>query len=106
MVAAKHKANYISELIDTHGNKISTYDQISQEAISFFEKLLGTADPGVVGCSTTILKELLPKVLPDEAQKDLIRPINPKEVKGTMFAIDGEKAPGLDGYTAQFFKSA
>ena len=35
----------------------------------------------------------------------MIKPIEPTEIKSTLFAIGGEKAPGPNGYTAKFFKS-
>ena len=53
-----------------------------------------------------IFSEMLSKKLPDEAQLKLVRRITLEEVKATMFAIKGEKAPGPDGYTTQFFKAA
>ena len=88
MVAAKQKANSITALTDEQGNKLSTYAQISQEAVSFFKKLLGTIDSNVTSCPMEILSELLPKTLSDEAQLELARQITLEEVKATMFAIE------------------
>ena len=106
MVAAKQKTNYISTLIDSQGNRLNSYSQISNEAVSFFQRLLGTPDVNVTGCPHALLSDLLPKTLTDEAQLELVRPIIPEEVRATIFAIGGEKAPGPDGFTAHFFKVA
>ena len=37
--------------------------------------------------------------------EDLVRQVIFEEVNEAMFSIDGDKAPGPDGYTFQFFKS-
>ena len=44
--------------------------------------------------------------LSEEAISQPVKPFSAEEIQKTMFAIDGEKAPGLDGYTAHFFKEA
>ena len=85
---------------------MATYEEISQEAVNFFQKLLGLVDPNVKRCSRSLLAELHPKTLSDEAQTDLIKEITPEEIKVAMFAIDGGKSLGPDGYTAHFFKEA
>ena len=56
--------------------------------------------------SSSLLSELLLETLPDEAQAELINEITPEEIKAVMFAIDGGKALGPDGYTLHFFKAA
>ncbi|GJR36051.1 hypothetical protein Tco_1211735 [Tanacetum coccineum] len=37
---------------------------------------------------------------------DMIREVTREDIKDAMFSIDDNKAPGLDGYTAKFFKKA
>ena len=85
---------------------MTSYEEISQEAVNFFRKLLGSADPNVKRCTGSLLAELHPKTLSDEAQADLIKEITPEEIKAAMFAIDGGKSPRPDGFTAHFFKEA
>ena len=55
MAMVRQKQNTISMLIDSEGNKLTTYEQISNEAVNFFKNLLGTVDLNVVGCSDEIL---------------------------------------------------
>ncbi|KAL0420603.1 UNVERIFIED_CONTAM: LINE-1 retrotransposable element O protein [Sesamum latifolium] len=45
-------------------------------------------------------------VIPREEGEDMIRPIGREEVKGALFDIAEDKAPGPDGYSAGFFKAA
>ena len=41
----------------------------------------------------------------ESSQAYLIRPISTEEIKATIFSINGDKAPGLDVYSSQFFKN-
>ena len=36
----------------------------------------------------------------------MVRDVTDEEIKGAMFSIDGNKAPGPDGYTSVFFKKS
>ena len=50
MMAARQKRNTISVLTDLEGHKLISYHQISNEAVTFFQKLIGTVDEKVEGC--------------------------------------------------------
>ena len=106
MMAARQKRNTISVLTDLEGHKLISYDQMSNEAVTFFQKLIGTVDEKVEGCPQPLLQELLGVSLPEEAIPELIRQVTPEEVKSSMFSIGSDKSPGLDGYTSHFFKAA
>ena len=105
-VAARQSRSTITALIDSEGKRISTLSEIAKEAVSFFQKLIGTEDVQVSSCPREILSELLTSSLSEEAQVELIKPVSAAEIKSTLFAIGGEKAPGLDGYTSFFFRFA
>ena len=92
-------------MINLEGNRISTFSDMAEEAVNFFQRLIGTKDDNVTGCPSEILYGLVTSTISEEAQCDLIKPIEPTEIKSTLFAIGGEKTPGPDGYTAHFFKS-
>lgn len=40
----------------------------------------------------------------NEQQFNLIKPVTAAEVKSTLFSLNGNKALGPGGYTAEFFK--
>ena len=63
-MAAKQNRNTISTLTNSEGNNISSLPQIEVEVVRFFQKLLGTEDDKVSGCSLPILSELLGKSSP------------------------------------------
>lgn len=44
--------------------------------------------------------------LDDQQALDLIQEVTPEEVRQAMFSLKDNKAPGLDGYTAHFYKQA
>ena len=56
--------------------------------------------------SIIYLTELITRCISNEANVDLTRPVTSDEIRSTMFGINGDKAPGLDGFTAQFLKSS
>ena len=68
--------------------------------------MIGKKDDRVIGCSQDILNEILQTTLPVDATLELSKEVTAEEIKSVMFSIDGDKAPGLDGYTAHFFKCA
>ena len=72
MVAAKTKQNSISILKDAEGNILTTYTQISNEAVTYFQNLLRTTDVHVTGCNERLLEELLPDKLIIEASSEIV----------------------------------
>ncbi|XP_074278051.1 uncharacterized protein LOC141601655 [Silene latifolia] len=49
---------------------------------------------------------LCSNVVTKEQANSLIRPVTADEIRGALFSIPLDKAPGPDGYTRQFFKDA
>ena len=103
--SGKAKTKEYSCIDRCRGKKLTTYTKISNEVVSFFQKLLGAVDGNVNSCPTIILEELLHSIAKD-AQANLVRPITPAEIKEAIFSIKGDKAPGPDGYSSQFFKTS
>ena len=106
MVAANHSRSSIRCLIDANGNKLYSFSQISNEAVSFFQNLIGTKDDQVTGCAQEILEEIIQTVLPLDAASNISKPITLEEIRSSMFSINGDKAPEPDGYSACFFRVA
>ena len=106
IVAAQTSRSSITVLNDATGNKLTSFSQISGEAVNFFQNLLGVGDANVTGCSTELLAELLQVKLSTEAIANLCKIVTSEEIKVTMNEINGDKASRPDGYTSQFFKTA
>ena len=58
MVATRQHKNSINSLTDSNWNKLVTFADISNEAVTFFQKLIGTVDGEVVGCPQGLLAAL------------------------------------------------
>ncbi|OMO79395.1 hypothetical protein CCACVL1_13702 [Corchorus capsularis] len=106
IVVVKKKSNTIKMLKSAADNTLNTFEQISDEAISFFKSLLGKKDNDVNGCSIEILAEILQDTVPEELKQALIDPVMPAEIQKTIFSMSGDKAPGPDGFNAHFFQTA
>ena len=50
-VADQHHKSLIRSLTNDDGEVLSSFSQISTKAVSFFQRLIGTIDPQVQGCS-------------------------------------------------------
>ena len=101
LVMQQHRST-IRTLTNEDGLKLNTFSQIAEEAVSYFQVMLGTRDSQVKCCS--VLSELIQTTLPNDAEADLCKPVTDEEIKMSMFAIGDEKAPGPDGYNAHFLR--
>ncbi|XP_038993423.1 uncharacterized protein LOC120117185 [Hibiscus syriacus] len=97
MVASKKLSRTIRVLYDHEGNRLSTFDAMSNEAINFFYKQLGVADPDVNCCNVSIIKELLGYSLPEGAAESLTRDVSDSEINEAIWGQGNNKSPGPDG---------
>ena len=95
IVAARQNKSTIRALTDANGVQLTTFSQISNEAVSFFQNLLGARDSNVVNCQGSILEELLDFSISEEVAAVLCSPVTAEEIKNSMFSIGNEKAPWL-----------
>ncbi|KAL4384289.1 hypothetical protein GQ457_15G028010 [Hibiscus cannabinus] len=59
----KKNKQSIKSIFNDLGQSLHTYDQIAEEAIGFFTKLLGVSNLNVSGCSVELLQDILPSGL-------------------------------------------
>lgn len=59
MVRKKHFRDQINLLFDFKGNRLSTYEEITAEAIMFYQKLLDTPDPVCTGGNVEVIRGFL-----------------------------------------------
>ena len=101
-MVAKQNRNTIQSLTNLDGVKLISFSTIANEAISFFQGLLGKKDENVTRC--LILLELLHNTLPREADFVLCRPITADEIRMTMFGIRERKLQGQMAIRHSFSK--
>ncbi|KAL0313709.1 UNVERIFIED_CONTAM: hypothetical protein Scaly_2907800, partial [Sesamum calycinum] len=103
-INSKRAKHMIFQITNATGEVLTDKHAITEEFVSYFQTLLG-------GCSTRIidlsfLRTELKHTLTLEEASFLIRPVTREEIKEAIFDIDEESAPGPDGYTSAFFRTA
>ena len=98
----KRNRSRIDHVEDLEGNFFSGSD-VGEQFLSHFEKVLGRkmdvvaiSDPG----------NLFVNKLSDLDADFMVRPISDEEIKCALFSMEDDKAPGPDGFSSKFFKSA
>ncbi|KAL4369287.1 hypothetical protein GQ457_05G000700 [Hibiscus cannabinus] len=105
-VAVRQKKNNVHCLLNSHGQKLESYEDISSELIDYFSGTLGVKDANVQGVPDSLLKEILGCELEDEVREAMLAPVTREDVRVVMFGMNGNKAPGPDGFSAKFFQVA
>ncbi|XVE89157.1 hypothetical protein DITRI_Ditri19aG0128200 [Diplodiscus trichospermus] len=76
----KSRVSWIQEAI-----KLSSFSEISDKAVNFFQPLFGAKDPQVLGCPKNILEELTSITIPPEAIIPSQSPRKPLVIFARMF---------------------
>lgn len=94
----------ITELQAINGSRLTYADSIQKEIVDFYKSLMGSATHMLPG----IDKEIINKgaKLSKQQRIELCRDVTTEEIYDGLCSIGDEKAPGLDGYNAFFFKKA
>ena len=103
VVRARQSKNRLLSVYNAEGEKLEDHKAVSQEAVSFFQ----------LGGDPTLERELVAEIIGifyftfyQEDRCLLSLPVEAEKIKRTMFSLNSNKAPGPDGYSAHFFKSA
>ncbi|XP_022007438.1 uncharacterized protein LOC110906644 [Helianthus annuus] len=97
----KNHCSRIEVIKDSDGN-LYEGDTVFHPFVKHYERFFGTqGDTSLIPAPDLFSKRLSPQVA-----HHMIRQVSAEEVKRAMFGIGIDKAPGPDGYTAAFFKSA
>ncbi|GKB49924.1 RNA-directed DNA polymerase, eukaryota, reverse transcriptase zinc-binding domain protein [Tanacetum coccineum] len=78
-------------------------DKVAEQFVKHFQGFLGKKD---VVTNMPTDRIVFPNKLSSEEADKMCRDVSVVEVKNAMFDIEDSKAPGPDGYTARFYKSA
>ncbi|GAB2212027.1 hypothetical protein Droror1_Dr00025371 [Drosera rotundifolia] len=76
---------------------------ITKKLVDQFQDIIGTATARTGTVEDVFIRE--GSYLSASQQLALVHPFSAAEVKVVMWDIDDDKSPGIDGYTAVFFKS-
>ena len=89
VVVVQQRRGLIRSLTDANGVQLFAYNQISNEAVDFFKKLIRTTDHVVSGSLRNILTELLHVTIIENAALELCKPISNKEKKKVQYFLLG-----------------
>ncbi|KAK4400319.1 hypothetical protein Sango_1138000 [Sesamum angolense] len=95
----------VFQITKVDGELLTTQQDITREFISYFQNLLGGSSLNRRIDLDFLRRELKHTVTETESSM-LVAPVTMAEVKEAFFDIDVESAPGPDGYTSAFYKSA
>ncbi|XP_027174232.1 uncharacterized protein LOC113773826 [Coffea eugenioides] len=98
IVKQRRAQSMIHRVKDGEGNWITSAEDIGREAVRYFFELFAaeTTDPWDVS-------SVIPKLLEPSDSEVLEMVPTIEEVRRVIFSIDGDSAPGPDGYSGKFF---
>ncbi|XP_058768386.1 uncharacterized protein LOC131642116 [Vicia villosa] len=103
-IRGKNKQTGLYHLEDAQGRKLTEHSDIENEVIRFYDNLIGKTAPKMRHVDITVLRQGAQLEDPDRAM--LIQPVTDKEIWEALSGIGDTKAPGIDGFSARFFKGA
>ncbi|CAN1841986.1 LINE-1 retrotransposable element ORF2 protein [Linum perenne] len=98
--------NQIVSLNTADGRTVRDLPEIINEAVGFYEKLLGTPDCSLFKQTDAYFEELLIHKIPADDANSLCSPVSDEEIKSALFSMRGDKSPGPDGFSAFFFQNS
>ncbi|KAL2923715.1 hypothetical protein RDABS01_015206 [Bienertia sinuspersici] len=100
--AQRLKSN-IHAFQDLNGNICNSLVQIANAFSQFYKQLIGSSEMfDRIHVEQHIVDE--GPTLRTDQKEEIMRAFNAQDVKEAIFSIDGDKAPGPDGFGASFFK--
>jgi len=96
--------NNIPFIQNQTGAKVETHEEIEEELLNHFQQTHQEQKEDRRQAIRKITSNI-PKIITEEQNDLLMRPIHPQEVDEAMTQLKEGKAPGLDGFTTTFFHS-
>ncbi|XP_056171295.1 uncharacterized protein LOC115678577 [Syzygium oleosum] len=101
---ARHLQNRILSISDDAGAIIREPALIQQHIVSYFENLLAV-DSSIIRPDISTIRPMLQHILDDNQILLLSRQVTDIEIQNSMFSLAKGKAPGPNGFNADFVKS-
>ncbi|CAN1818839.1 LINE-1 reverse transcriptase homolog, partial [Linum perenne] len=96
----RRQRNHITRLKNQEEEWTSTPTELENLTKSFFVDLF-TARQQV---DSSLILPLLPKLVSDEINYNLTRPVSDEEIRTAVFALGAAQSPGPDGYNGHFYR--
>ena len=96
-------SNQISYVMDEQGNRIETHEGIETEFFNYFKKM--TQEPNINRKEAIDkITRHIPRLITEDHNTLLLKLISLQEVESAVNLLKAGKAPGPDGFTANFFQ--
>lgn len=105
-VLAHQARNAIRYLYDEFGAKVTNKAQIKDMVVSYFHHLLGSVSISTTPPSVIEIQNLMTYRCPVSLFEELGAVPSEEEIRSTLFAMPKSKAPGPDGFPAEFYWEA
>ncbi|KAH0682653.1 hypothetical protein KY289_020405 [Solanum tuberosum] len=92
------------ELISLRGTKLNTPEAIKEEVVHFYKALMGSSTTSLSAVDRNTMKK--GPTITYEQGIDLCRDVMDEEIWNALTSIGDDKAPGVYGYNAYFYKKA
>ncbi|CAN0915797.1 hypothetical protein LINGRAHAP2_LOCUS29313, partial [Linum grandiflorum] len=99
-VKTRDVQNTVRQIWRHDGVLIDDFDGMADVFVEFYKGLLGTSS----SVKPTDLSSLIQRKLTHEQGDALVATVTRREVKQALFDMNGDKAPGPDGYLAGFYQ--
>lgn len=96
----RHAANKFSVIENQQGTPVYDEDQIAATIVSYYNTLFTSSSAS----DPQLISEAITHRVSDSSNALLIHPPDDLEIREAVFAIHGDKAPGPDGFSANFFQ--
>lgn len=93
--------NKILSICDDGGTRLEEPQAVKEEILRFYKNMLGSKFEHKRPINERLT---FTNTVPTSFHASLISPVTPEEVKVAIFAINGDKSPGPNGYNASFFQ--
>jgi len=103
IVRRNKNRGFIAAISKVDGSMTKSAEEVASEFVRYYEGLIGTHSQ-VLCVDREVLQS--GQGISDLQATALVRDVSSEEIKEALFSIGNDKAPGPDGYTALFFKSA
>ncbi|XP_074270876.1 uncharacterized protein LOC141594786 [Silene latifolia] len=102
-IKERQQSQMIGEIKGVYGTRHQGLHSVGEAFVDYYQQLLGEATP-----TTPISPDVLSNgaCVKLEDYPSLLKPISRVEIKQSLFDIDSNKSPGLDGFSSGFFKAA
>eukprot|EP00253_Pinus_taeda_P032481 PITA_32481 len=96
--------NNITHLQNEQGVKVEVHEEIESEILNYFKQMHSEPNADRLRAIDKITRNI-PKIVSKEHSQLLLKPVDLQEVELAVCQLKVRKAPGLDGFTSNFFHS-